>query len=136
MRSIARALLVASLIAPALAPAALAQYEHEHGHGHGREHGPWHGDIRHFRDQDFGRWRGGQWFHGPHDGRNGWWWTVGSQWYFYPAPVYPYPDPYIPPVVDVPPPAPAQTWYYCANPQGYYPYVAQCAVPWQPQPAR
>lgn len=124
MRSIARALLVACLIAPALAPAAMAQRDHE----------GWHGDIHHFRDQDFNRWRGGHWFHGPHDGRNGWWWQVGGTWYFYPAPVYPYPDPYVPPVVDAPPPA--QSWYYCNNPPGYYPYVPQCSVPWQPMPAR
>ena len=25
-------------------------------------------------------------------------------------------------------------WYYCQNPAGYYPYVRQCAVPWQPVP--
>jgi hypothetical protein len=26
----------------------------------------------------------------------------------------------------------AQTWYYCSNPAGYYPYVTQCYGPWQP----
>lgn len=67
-------------------------------------------------------------------------------WYFYPAPVYPYPNPYQPPVVMVEqppvavvPPAPApgapQYWYYCPNPQGYYPYVADCSTPWQKVPA-
>jgi hypothetical protein len=25
--------------------------------------------------------------------------------------------------------------WYCANPPGYYPYVPQCAVPWQQTPA-
>jgi hypothetical protein len=25
--------------------------------------------------------------------------------------------------------------WYCANPPGYYPYVPQCAVPWQQVPA-
>lgn len=28
--------------------------------------------------------------------------------------------------------APPQTyWYFCSNPQGYYPYVAQCPGGWQ-----
>ncbi|HUZ71675.1 MAG TPA: hypothetical protein VMU87_01710 [Stellaceae bacterium] len=67
----------------------------------------------------------------PFGGRLGWWWVVGPTWYFYPAPIYPYPypDPYVPPVVTAPP---AATWYYCSNPAGYYPYVPQCPVPWQP----
>lgn len=99
----------------------------------------WHDrDIRHFRDHDFGRWRGGRWVHGPHGGRNGWWWVVGGTWYFYPAPVYPYPDPYVPPVAAAPgpplpaaaPPPPAQ-YYFCDRPRGYYPYVAACRVPWR-----
>jgi hypothetical protein len=82
-------------------------------------------------------WHGGRWFHSRHDGRLGWWWVVGDQWYFYPAPVYPYPDPYVPPVVAAAPaPTPGATWYYCDNPAGYYPYVAQCTAPWRPVPAQ
>ena len=124
MRTFARALLAASLLVPMFgASAALAQ----HGGGH------WGGDIHHFSGHDYDRWRGGGWFHGYHDGRFGWWWTVGPDFYFYPAPVYPYPDPYVPPTVTA---APGPTWYYCANPQGYYPYVGQCAVPWQAVPAK
>ena len=64
-----------------------------------------------------------------------------------------YPDPYYygypPPVVYAPPPAyyapapapmpqatgpapqAAANWYYCANPQGYYPYVPTCSVAWR-----
>jgi hypothetical protein len=26
---------------------------------------------------------------------------------------------------------PAQWWYWCTNPQGYYPNVKECSVPWQ-----
>jgi len=96
----------------------------------------WGGDIHRFHERDLHYWRGGQWYNGRHDGRRGWWWIVGGLWYYYPAPVYPYPDPYRPPIVVTPPPAPQQQyWYYCANPQGYYPYVARCAMPWQPVPA-
>jgi hypothetical protein len=28
-----------------------------------------------------------------------------------------------------------QTWYYCSDPAGYYPYVAQCNTGWQAVPA-
>jgi hypothetical protein len=28
-----------------------------------------------------------------------------------------------------------QTWYYCSDPAGYYPYVTQCNTGWQPVPA-
>ena len=112
---------------------------HEHGRPHERDvrHGPrWHGEIGRFHDHDLGLWRDGRWTHGRHDGRLGWWWVVAGLWYFYPSPVYPYPDPYQPPVVSLPatPPTP-QYWYYCAAPVGYYPYVAQCRVNWQQVPA-
>lgn len=98
----------------------------------------WHDrDIHHFHEHDFDRWRGGRWIHGAHGGRLGWWWVVGGGWYFYPAPVYPYPDPYVPPVVAVPAPPPAVAtaspaqYYFCDRPRGYYPYVAACRVPWR-----
>jgi hypothetical protein len=28
-----------------------------------------------------------------------------------------------------------QTWYYCSDPAGYYPYVTQCKAGWQSVPA-
>lgn len=94
-----------------------------------------------FSEHDWGVWRGGAWRHDWHNGRFGWWWLVGPDWYFYPEPVYPYPNPYVPPVVAPSPPAtgegppPAQYWYYCDNPAGYYPYVATCLTQWRPVPA-
>lgn len=102
-----------------------------------RDHDDWRHDrdIHHFHDRDFGRWHAGHWYHGRHGNRMGWWWIVGGAWYFYPAPVYPYPDPYIPPVV-APAPGPAHFWYFCDRPRGYYPYVATCRVPWRAVPAR
>lgn len=57
---------------------------------------------------------------------------------------YPYPYPYyypayVPPPVYAPPPTPvapqAQTWYYCDNPNGYYPYVTSCSTGWRQVPA-
>ncbi|HJU72073.1 MAG TPA: hypothetical protein VJ603_09510 [Paucimonas sp.] len=116
----------------------------DHGRPHGRNNAHdrntrWHGDVRRFHEHDLARWRGGHWTHGRHDGRSGWWWVVGTIWYFYPEPVYPYPDPYQPPLTVLPPPAPPAAppryWYYCPNPPGYYPYVPQCLTNWQRVPA-
>ena len=102
----------------------------------------WHGhDIHHFHEHDIRVWHGGHWHHVWHGGRIGWWWVVGPHWYFYPGPIYPYPDPYVPPVVveQPPPPAPvlphAQSWYHCDDPEGYYPYVSECRGPWHEVPA-
>jgi hypothetical protein len=110
-------------------------------HWHGRPDGDrrvWRGDIRHFHEHDVVVWRGGHWVHAWHGGRFGWWWVIPGGWYFYPMPIYPYPDPYVPPAVAVqpaPPVARAQIWYYCDNPAGYYPYVAACSSAWKAVPA-
>lgn len=88
---------------------------------------------------------------------------VGVPWYgpaFYPPayyPPYPYgntvvvpsaPATYVERVVTLQQPATAnpspmppqsQWWHYCKDSQRYYPYVQQCASPWQlvaPQPQR
>jgi hypothetical protein len=82
----------------------------------------WHG-------VDVDRWHGGHWVHGEHLGRFGWWWVVGAGWYFYPASVYPYPDPYVPPAVVSPS---AGYWYYCNSANAYYPYVTECPEGWTP----
>ena len=67
---------------------------------------------------------------------------------FYPRYYDPYPRYYYPPTVLVPAPvgppvyieqpqaaAPSQSsgayWYYCRDTQTYYPYVQQCASPWE-----
>lgn len=92
---------------------------------------PWHGDIGRFQEHDVRVWQSGRWHHGPHDGRHGWWWIVGGAWYFYPAPIYPYPDPYVPGFVDAPPDD-IGYWYYCPYWGQYYPYVATCPGGWQP----
>lgn len=72
-------------------------------------------------------------------------WPYPSPYYYPPYP-YSYPYPYPPAVVTVPAsppvyiergesaePAPraSASWYYCADPQGYYPYVQQCHGDWQ-----
>lgn len=101
------------------------------------------------------------WAGGGHHGGHGHWggghWHSGISLYigapfFWPnyyAPVY-YPQPVVvapaPQVVyieqaqaPIAPPPVQQYWYYCANPQGYYPSVQQCSAGWQkvlPQPVR
>ena len=44
-----------------------------------------------------------------------------------PAPVY---VPRSPPII-AQPSAPTSYWYYCDNPQGYYPYIQQCPGGWK-----
>ena len=103
-------------------------------------HGFWGRDFHSFGPGDLALWRGGAWVHGWHAGRFAWWWNVDGGWYFYPAPIYPYPT-YIPPaiVVQQAPPVPtglppAQSWYFCDDPKGYFPYVASCNGPWRGVP--
>jgi hypothetical protein len=125
-----------------------------HGGGGHAPGGGWHGGG--------GGWRGGGggWRGGGGGWRGGWWGPgvfIGAglaapfwwyPYYGYPYPyAYPYPygyPAYSPPVVEGSPQtyieqeAPAQQyWYYCQNPQGYYPYVRECPGGWQqvaPQP--
>jgi hypothetical protein len=133
---IIKALAVATLVAISLS----ANADEWHG-GDGRHDGFRGGsDIRHFDRHDFAVWRSGGWRHVRHRGRLGWWWVVGGVWYFYPEPVYPYPDPYIPPVVvtqPAPQPEPplAQFWYFCSASNSYYPYVSSCPGGWKTVPA-
>ena len=100
-------------------------------------HQNWHGNIRHFQHNHSHQWKNGHWHHGHHHhhhDRVGWWWIVGPSWFFYPAAVYPYPDPYVPGELVLESQNaegdPAY-WYYCEEPRGYYPYVAECSRTWQ-----
>lgn len=146
MKTGSNAARMASLMTVCLAflsnPAASA----DRGGGHARGPGPgpgWHGDIGRFHEHDWGVWRGGHWAHGIHGGRPGWWWVVGGAWYFYPWPVYPYPNPWEPPPVayvtppagTAPPVPPTQYWYYCAAAKTYYPYISTCPGGWTQVPA-
>jgi hypothetical protein len=127
---IATRIAAAGLLSAALAYPCAAQ-ERDHRRGYER-HG-WHGDIHRFHQHDLPLWRSGRWHHGHYNGRTGWWWITGGVWYLYPAPVYPYPDPFLPPGVAFPaaPVAGAvrHYWYHCNSPAGYYPYVAHCRTP-------
>jgi hypothetical protein len=46
------------------------------------------------------------------------------------APGYYSPPVYSPPTTVYAEPDPAQYWYYCTDPQGYYPYVTDCPSGW------
>jgi len=136
LKLLAFALLGAATIgAAAIATAGSAYSQNWRYHGN---------NIRTFTHYDYNAWRHGYWWRGNRGGHYGWWWYAGGYWYPYPKPIYPYPNPYIPPTVIIQPvpapqpqqpPPPTQVWYYCPNPQGYYPYVPQCNVPWQSVPA-
>lgn len=129
--------LAVALAALTLSTASPAQREHR------AVRPQWRGDIARFHEHDWHTWRGGRWAHVRHDGRLGWWWVVGGSWYFYPSPVYPYPNPWepppavivSPPVGVAPPPPPTQYWYYCEASRSYYPYVPICPGGWQQVPA-
>ncbi|HEY3636947.1 MAG TPA: hypothetical protein VGK90_02255 [Rhizomicrobium sp.] len=96
-----------------------------------------HVGFAHFTPAQRAVWTRGHWYHRWYNGHYGWWWFTGGTWFWYNAPVYPYPT-----VVsenyyeesDYSEPGP--TWYYCYNPAGYYPYVPRCYGPWRPVPAQ
>lgn len=109
-----------------------------HSGGHGHHHGRTRAHV-------------GVYF-GPSIGWNGYYpRSYGYPSYAYPSYAYPpYYYPYSPPVVVVPasPPTyiersqpeeqapPANDWFYCSKPEGYYPYVRQCPGGWQRVPAQ
>jgi hypothetical protein len=88
-----------------------------HGGGvHGNGFGGFHGGG--FHDRRFGGFRGGF-------GVLGWpYYTYPYEWGYYPDSGY-----------DWGHYGNSQTWYYCSDPAGYYPYVTQCNTGWQAVPA-
>jgi hypothetical protein len=99
--------------------------------------GGFHGGGGGFHGGGFGGFHGGGFhgggFHGGrfHDGRfhDNRFFFGGSfaypWWGYYPDyGYYGYSQPYS-----------SQTWYYCSDPAGYYPYVTQCNTGWQTVPA-
>jgi hypothetical protein len=106
----------------ALSQANLA-YAGPHGGGGGFHGGGFHGGRFHgggFHGGGFhGRGFAGFHGHGFHGIRPGF-----SVFYY---PYYGYYDYGQPPS--------SQTWYCCSDPEGYYPYIAQCNTGWQTVPA-
>ena len=137
MKQITTACLVIALIGSITGNSAWA-----HGGGGG------HGGGGHYGGGGYG---GGGHYGGGHYGHGGYY---GPSYYYgglglglgyglgyYGSPYYAYPPaviavPTAPPVyIQQTPPVvqqnPSGYWYYCNNPQGYYPYVKQCPGGWQ-----
>lgn len=137
-------LIVAALAALCSPVAALAQHGGmghggmgHGGMGHGGAppaiHGFAAGPVGRFGARDMATWRSGYWWHGWRGGRVGWWWFAGGFWYWFAAPVYPYPT-YVPDYyIGGGYPAPGALAWWCDNPPGYYPYVQGCWR-WRPAP--
>jgi len=106
--------------------------------GPGNDLGRFNGrDFAHLTAQDRAAWQHGHWHHGWRHGHWGWWWGVGDFWFFYPEPIYPYPDyigsaEYYDYYDEYG--TPQYYWYHCDDPEGYYPYVQQCNGDWEPVP--
>jgi hypothetical protein len=128
MKRILITVAAAALMTAGFAGAAEAQHR-----GGGGFHGGFHGGFG-------GGFRGGAFFGGPL--YNPFWynpyWDFAYPYYdsAYYSP-YPY---YYPPYTNYGPSAPdaaaSQGWYYCSNPQGYYPSVPYCNAQWQFVPPR
>jgi hypothetical protein len=130
------------ILAILLSCAMPGQAESVHGSGGGSRGGSgghYYGGGGHYYG-GHGYYYGGRWGWGP-----GWGVTWGLGYPYYGYPYYPYYDA-APVVVEQPAtevyvqPAQQQTapsqpvgtgyWYYCQNPQGYYPYVKECPNGW------
>lgn len=125
--------LIFTLLAALLLAPPVHTQQHERGGGGGGHPGVAHGgavshgEARHFNSFGRGAVNEGRAFHGRRGGRGGGWWIAGPGWYYYPAPVYAYPDPYWYPDDE----AYGETyWYYCPSVGGYYPYVQACPGGW------
>ncbi|HWA88735.1 MAG TPA: hypothetical protein VG889_01785 [Rhizomicrobium sp.] len=109
-----------------------------HPGGPGHDLGLFRGhDFAHFTADERRAWQRGFWRRSYHRGHRGWWWVVGDAWYFYPAPIYPYPlyvgtlDYYDYEALYG---TPRYYWYFCSDPEGYYPYIQECRRAWHPVP--
>jgi surface antigen len=98
MKSLAKILLLATAFTAFAASPSFADGFDMYWHVGGEHRGPHHPPPGRDFHRDIGLWRAGHWAHGWHEGRDGWWWVIGDSWHLYPAPVYPYPDIYTPPV--------------------------------------
>ena len=124
--------ILAALVVVALTVAGVPAFADRGGHfdrgGGGnfeRGGGHWSGGGGYWRGGG-GYWRGGVYI-GP-----GWW---GDPYYPYYYPYYATPPVIIqqPPEIYVQPAPQVETptyWYFCPDPQGYYPYVKKCPKGW------
>ena len=95
-------------------------------HGGGFHAGAFHGGFGGFHGRFAGMHNG---FGERHEGFRG---GLGFGYYGYPYGSNYYPDYGY---YGSGQPSASQNWYYCSDPEGYYPYVAQCNTGWQTVPA-
>jgi hypothetical protein len=78
--------------------------------------------------------RGHHGFGGPHVflGIGPYWGPYWAPYAYPPVVVAPPAAVYVEPSAPGAAPPPPLYWYYCDNPQGYYPYVQQCPGGWRP----
>ena len=145
MKSLKTMLVLSAFLILATAPMALAR---DGGHGGGARGG---GHVSSGRFHSGPAFHGGPVFRGYWGGPGVYWgWPYhrhiyfGWGWPYYPGPYpgwpYPYDDyPYYHPSYspDAVPPdlsglTPVYSWYFCKNPEGYYPYVKECPGGWTP----
>ena len=116
-RGVGLVLLLAGLAlsgAAAAAPGGHGGFHGGHGHFHGRPHvGVWVGSA--WRYGDGPGWHGDPWYGTPYG------YPYGRTVIVQPPPVY----------IEQGGEPTAQMWYYCARPQGYYPYVKNCGTAWR-----
>jgi hypothetical protein len=91
---------------------------HATGGFHGGGFGGFHGGGFHGRGFRADRFHGNRFFFGGAFA-DPWWGYYPDYGYYY----------------DYSQPSSSQTWYYCSDPAGYYPYVTQCNTGWQTVPA-
>ena len=132
-----RGMLVVLLVTSAVPGDARSGHGGGHGGPSGGRHGGHGGGHGH---QGFGHGRhhfghGGHGVLGPRFGVSIWpYWDPYWTPYGSPPVVTPPPQVYVQPAPEAPvqPPPTPPSWYYCDNPQGYYPYVQQCPGGWRP----
>src|SRR5215469_4226240 len=108
---------LATVATAVLCAVALGQPNLAYAGPHGGGGGGFHGDRFHDGRFDHDRFRDRRFFFGGS--------FVYPWWGYYPDyGYYGYSQPYS-----------SQTWYYCSDPAGYYPYVTQCNTGWQAVPA-
>ncbi len=99
-------------------------------------------DFAQFTPQEHQTWSRGTWQHTWHNGHFGWWWDCDDFWFFYLEPIYTFPT-FVSYYYDddyygdgygngYGYGASDYSWYWCDEPEGYYPYVQTCEVPWRP----
>lgn len=137
MKILAAALTALLAVPVSIDIAQAAPSGHSGGWSHGGgPHGSWGGGRGGWHG-GWGGWYGGVYLGGPY-------WPYYDPYFWdlyyyppYPGDYYGYPPDYAP---SAPPPSsgqapPMQSWYFCHDPKGFYPYVQSCKSGWQAVPA-